>query len=128
MVDFFETAVGFYTTLPTYEWLATADIVPSNTTKYSLSDLQTALTTGFGALPYIGCTGARFNATAAGNGSTDNGYTVLDETWYYHHVLGRVQDRRGVPVNASINGGSVSSCAKTAGALWYYERTVGSEA
>jgi ribonuclease T2 len=59
--------------------------------------------------------------------STDNGYTVLSEVWYYYHVYGRVQRNQGLPVNASINGGSVSSCAKAKGALLYPERAAGSE-
>ncbi len=83
---------------------------------------------GFGAVPYIGCSGPRYNATAAGNGTLDNGATVLTEVWYYYHVYGRVQRNQGLPVNASINGGSVSNCAKAKGALSYYQRTEGSEA
>jgi ribonuclease T2 len=47
--------------------------------------------------------------------------------WYYFHVYGRVQGRQGVPVEASINGGSVSNCVKVDGALKYPERTMGSE-
>ncbi|RDW95093.1 hypothetical protein BP5796_00856 [Coleophoma crateriformis] len=128
VVDFFTTALSYYQGLPTYNWLSFASITPSNTTSYSLSAIQSALTNKFGALPYIGCSGPRFNATAAGNGTLDNGYTVLSEVWYYHHVLGRVQNGRAVPVDASINGGSVTSCAKTPGALKYLKRTVGSEA
>lgn len=128
VVDFFETAVQYYEILPTYGWLSAAGIRPSNTTAVSLVDLQEALVEGFGALPYIGCTGPKWNATEAGKGSADNGYTVLDEVWYYYHVYGRVQRGQGVPVNASINGGSVSSCATTKGALRYPVRSVGSEA
>ena len=127
VVDFFETAVMYYQTLPTYRWLAEKSIRPCNTTTYSLKDLQHALTEGFGALPYVGCSGPRYNATAAGKGSSDNGMTVVSEVWYYHHVLGRVQNGRARPVDASINGASVSNCAKTHGALHYYERTPGSE-
>jgi ribonuclease T2 len=85
------------------------------------------LSKGFGALPYIGCSGPRYNATTAGNGTLDNGYTVVSEVWYYYHVYGRVQRNQGLPVNASINGGSVSSCANSKGALRYPLRTVGSE-
>lgn len=77
-------------------------------------------------MPYIGCSGPRFNATAAGANSTDNGYTVVSEVWYYFHVLGRVQDGRKYPVGADINGGKVSSCATSKGALKYPERTPGS--
>ena len=128
VIDFFETAVSYYEHLPTYGWLSAASILPSNTTTYTLSDMQAALTTGFGALPYLGCTGPRYNATAAGSGTLDNGYTILDEVWYYHHVYGRVQRNQALPVNASINGVSVTTCAKAKGAIRYLERTVGSEA
>lgn len=117
----------YYENLPTYGWLSARDIRPSNTTTYSLADLQHALSKGFGALPYIGCSGPRYNATAAGHGTLDNGFTVISEAWYYHHVYGKVQRGQGLPVNASINGGSVSNCAKAAGALHYYERTPASE-
>ena len=46
---------------------------------------------------------------------------------YDHHVFGRVQRNQALPVNASINGASVTNCAKASGALHYYERTVGNE-
>lgn len=128
VIDFFETAVMYYETLPTYGWLSARDIRPSNSTTVSLADMQAALTAGFGALPYIGCSGPRYNATAAGKGSSDNGYTYVSEVWYYHHVFGRVQSGQALPVNASINGESVSNCAKASGALHYPERTLVSKA
>ncbi|EON96354.1 putative ribonuclease t2 protein [Phaeoacremonium minimum UCRPA7] len=128
VVDFFETAVAYYQNLPTWGWLSAADIRPSNVSSYSFADIQAALTTGFGAVPYIGCSGPRFNTTEAGAGSSDNGYTRLTEVWYYYHVYGRPQRGQGLPVDASINGGSVSNCAKTPGAIHYYERTASSEA
>jgi ribonuclease T2 len=53
--------------------------------------------------------------------------TVLSEVWYYHHVRGRVQRGQAVPVDATINGGRVSSCATTPGAVHYFERTPGAE-
>jgi len=127
VVEFYETAISYYLRLPTYSWLSSASIVPSNTTTYSLSSLQAALSGKFGAVPYIGCSGPKYNATAQGNGTLDNGYTVVDEVWYYYHVYGRVQNKWAVPVNASINGGSVSSCATTKGALRYPVRSNGSE-
>jgi ribonuclease T2 len=71
--------------------------------------------------------GSRYNTTDAGKGSLDNGYTLLSEVWYYYHVYGRVQRNQGLPVSASINGGSVSSCSKTPGAIRYLERAAGSE-
>lgn len=129
VVDFFEVALSYYNTLPTWTWLSDAGIVPCNATAtvYSLADIQAALKTGFGELPYVGCSGPRYNTTEAGQGSLDNGYTVLTEVWYYHHVLGRVQNGQAQKVGADINGGSVSSCAKTEGALRYYERSTGSD-
>ena len=117
----------YYQNLPTYGWLSAGSIRPSNSTKYSLTDLQGALTKGFGALPYIGCSGPRWNTTEQGKGSLDNGYTVLTEVWYYYHAYGRVQRAQGLPVNASINGGSVSSCAKASGAILYPQRSSGSD-
>lgn len=128
VIDFFETAVQYYANLPTYGWLSAGGIRPSNSTTYTLGDMQSSLSKGFGALPYIGCAGPRYNETAAGKGTTDSGRTVLSEVWYYYHVYGRVQRAQGLPVNASINGGSVSSCATSKGAVSYPLRTVGSEA
>lgn len=127
VIDYFETAVQYYENLPTYGWLSAKNIRPSNTTAYSLSDMQAALSSGFGAVPYIGCSGPRYNATTAGAGSSDNGATVLTEVWYYYHVYGKVQRGQGLPVNASINGGSISNCAKAPGAVRYYQRTQGAE-
>ncbi|GME41503.1 Ribonuclease T2 [Neofusicoccum parvum] len=68
VVDFLETAVLFDRRLPTFTWLADAGITPSNSTTYTLADIQDALTDAYGAKPYIGCSGPRFNETAAGNG------------------------------------------------------------
>jgi ribonuclease T2 len=122
IVDFYQTAIMYYSRLPTFGWLNQAGIKPSNatTTSYTLSDIQTALVKGYGKLPYVGCTGPRYNTTDAGKGSSDNGYTVLDEVWYNFWVYGRPQSGAWVPVNAT---GTVSSCAKSQGAIKYYERT-----
>lgn len=83
VIDFLETALLYYRRLPTWGWLATVGIRPSNTTQYSLSDMQGALTRFYGAVPYVGCSGPRYNETAAGKGSLDNGRTQLSEVWYY---------------------------------------------
>ncbi|CCF41495.1 ribonuclease T2 family protein [Colletotrichum higginsianum] len=126
IVDFLETTVHYYKETPTWKWLADKAITPSNATAYSLADFQTALKEGHGAVPYIGCSGPRYNATEAGKGSLDNGYTQLSEAWYYFHVYGKPQRGDSVPVAADINGGRVSNCATTEGAVWYYERAEGS--
>jgi ribonuclease T2 len=120
-------AADYFTKLPTYDWLAAKGIKPSNSTRYTLADIQSVLAAKHGAKVYIGCSGPRFNETEAGKGSLDNGRTVLTEVWYYYHVYGPVQAGKGKPVGADINGGSVSSCAKAEGGVWYYERASGSE-
>lgn len=84
--EFYETAILYYQRLPTYGWLSQAGIRPSNSTTVSLSDLQDALTKAYGALPYIGCSGPKYNTTEAGMGKGDTGYTVLSEVWYNFHV------------------------------------------
>lgn len=124
LFEYFETTIAYYRSLPTWKWLSKACITPSNSTSYTLSNLQTALKKGYGEIPYIGCSGPRFNETAAGRGSLDAGKTQLSEVWYFSHVNGAPQriDAKRVPA-----GGSVSNCAKSKNAVWYYERAKGSE-
>ncbi|KAM3084237.1 hypothetical protein ACMFMF_001594 [Clarireedia jacksonii] len=139
LLTFLPTALSYYLSLPTHTFLSKHSIRPSNHTTYTLSRIQSALTSEFGALPYIGCGGPRYMDTVEGKArnSTDTGKTELNEVWYYYYVLGRVQDAaafgggvdgwgRKKPVGADVNGGSVSSCAKTEGAVRYLERSVGS--
>jgi ribonuclease T2 len=76
-----------------------------------------------GATPYVGCDGPAFNETSAGKGSKDGGQTVLSEVWYFMHVNGRPQDKMPVPIDST----SASTCATSENAVWYYERTQGSE-
>lgn len=126
LFEFFETVISFYQRLPTYRWLKADRITPSNSTGYTLSDIQTALKTGFGELPFVGCSGPRYNETEAGKGSTDNGRTQFSEVWYYYHIRGRPQDRHGVKSSAQDTG-FTTTCAKTDKAVWYYQRAKGSE-
>jgi len=127
VLTYSSVAARYFKKLPTYDWLAAKSIKPSNSTSYTLSDIQSTLAAKHGGKPYIGCSGPRYNETAAGKGSLDNGRTVLTEVWYYYHVYGPVQAGKGKPVGADINGGSTSSCAKADKAVWYYKRTPGSE-
>jgi ribonuclease T2 len=108
--------------LNTFKWLADHAIVPSNSTTYTLADFEEALSAEYGATPYVGCSGARYNETAAGKGSLDNGRTQVSEMWYYFHVNGRPQEGNSVALERT---GS-SSCAKAEGAIHYYERANGS--
>jgi ribonuclease T2 len=126
VLDYFNTAIAYFRRHTTWEWLAGEDIQPSNKTAYTLSDIQGALREASGAVPYLGCSGPRFNETAAGKGSKDNGRTVLSEVWYYMHVRGRPQEMHTRPVDAS-SVGSDTSCAASKNAIWYYERSRGSE-
>ena len=82
--------------------------------------MQTALSSEWGALPYLGCYGPRYNETEAGQNSTDNGHTILDEVWYYQHVFGRPQNGISLPVEATS---PVTTCSTSKNAVWYYERT-----
>lgn len=79
--DFFENAIGAFKKYPTYDWLEAAGITPSNSTTYSLSAIADALTKASGAIPYIGCSGMRYNATDAGQGSNDTGRIEISEVW-----------------------------------------------
>lgn len=88
VVDFFETAIRYYKRFPTFDWLKEAGITPSNCTTYSYTEIRDPLVKQHGGLPFIGCTGPRYNTTEAGKNSTDHGYTVLSEVWYYEYVSG----------------------------------------
>jgi ribonuclease T2 len=125
VVDFFSTAIKYYQRFPTHKWLKAKHIVPSNSTTYSYTDFKDTLAKKHGGVPFIGCSGPRFNATAAGKGSSDNGYTVLSEVWYYEHVYGRPQEGKTVAVDASPT--YLTNCAKTKGAILYPLRSNGSE-
>ena len=86
VVEFFETAITYYQRVPTFAWLKEAGITPSNATGVSLGDVQGALVAGYGATPYVGCSGPRYNTTEEGQGSDDGGRTVISEVWYYSYV------------------------------------------
>ncbi|KAF2682414.1 ribonuclease T2 [Lentithecium fluviatile CBS 122367] len=124
VVDFFETAIKYYKRFPTFDWLKAAEITPSNSTTYTYSAIRDTLFEQHGGIPFIGCSGQRYNTTDAGKNSTDTGYTVLTEIWYYEYVYGRPQEGGTVPVNASST--YLTNCAKADGAIHYYERTNGS--
>jgi len=107
VVDFFEAVIRAFKMYPTFELLAASGIVPSNKTTYSLSQLQTALKAQTGAIPYLGC---GFNGT------------VLQEVWYFHHVLGSEQFGHF----KTLDSVTPSTCSNTTG-IHYFERTATSE-
>lgn len=67
--------------------------MPSKTTTYPLSSVQSALAQGFGQTPVVQCSGAAIN-----------------EIWYYYNVRGSVQSGQFVPVGSD---GSTSDCPAT---------------
>lgn len=83
-----------------------AGILPSNTTTYTLAQLEGAMLAQTSVIPYFGC---------FGNG------TILDEVWHFSHVLGTEQMGRFKPINST----TPSTCAATG--IRYLERTPTSE-
>lgn len=53
VVEYYEATVAAEIQYPTYQWLANATIVPSNSTAYNLSVIEKALTKASGAVPYV---------------------------------------------------------------------------
>lgn len=103
VVPYFHQAVQLFKTLPTYQWLSNAGIVPSNTAKYNTADVVAALKQNYGYAPYVGCS----------NGA-------LDEVWYFYNVQGSVIDGKFDPTDIV---GSSGSCGAT---LMYLPKSSGS--
>lgn len=91
--DFFTRTVSLFQSLPSYDWLAAAGIVPSTTATYTLAAIQAALTAHHGHNVVINCA----------NGA-------LNELWYQFNVRGSVQTGTFTPVDPV---GSASTCPKT---------------
>ncbi|KAL6787017.1 ribonuclease T2 [Trichoderma sp. SZMC 28012] len=91
--DFFTRTVSLFQSLPSYDWLAAAGIVPSKTATYTLAAIQAALTAHHGHNVIINC---------------DNG--ELNELWYQFNVRGSIQTGTFTPVDPV---GSGSTCPKT---------------
>ena len=90
-VDYFAIAVNLFQTLPSYSWLSDAGIVPSSSTNYTLSAIQTVLTSQFGRAVKIDC--------------TNNELAALS---YYFNVQGSVQSGTFQPA-----AGPGSTCPST---------------
>ncbi|KAK1093579.1 Ribonuclease T2 precursor (RNase T2) [Friedmanniomyces endolithicus] len=98
--DFFSRTVSLYQTLPSYDWLAAAGVVPSTTVPYTAQQFQDALSPHHGGNQvYLGCTD--------GN--------QIDELWYYYYVQGSVQDGTFEPTEFGS-----SSCPATG--IHYYPK------
>ncbi|TID14304.1 ribonuclease M [Venturia nashicola] len=90
VVDFFDKTVSLFKSLPSYEWLSDAGIVPSTTATYTLSQIQSALQGQFGVPVTINCKNGEFN-----------------ELWYHYEVQGSVQSGT---FKAATPVGSGSTC------------------
>jgi ribonuclease T2 len=66
------------------QWLSAAGITPSSSKTYTLSAIQAALKTKFGATPYIGCTSS-----------------TIGQIYYYHHVSGSAQAGTYTPTDST---------------------------
>lgn len=93
--------------------LCSAGIVPSNTTTYTLAQLQNAVKAQTGAIPFFGCGG-----TGAGGSA---GRNILNEAWHFNHVLGTEQYGHFKPIDST----TPSTCSPTG--IRYLERTPSSE-
>ncbi|KAK4049285.1 hypothetical protein OIV83_004222 [Microbotryomycetes sp. JL201] len=111
-IDYWQAAIRANKQYPTWDILASQGIVPSNSTTYSLQDLENAFVAQVGAKPFFGCSGPEPSGQR----------TVLSEVWVYAHVLGTPQFGQ----YKAIDSTTASSCSNTTG-IHYYERTPSSE-
>lgn len=95
VVDFFTTSVKLFKTLPSYDWLSQAGIVPSTSKTYTLADIQAALSKNHGGHKVIvNC----------------NSKKELNELWYHYNAVGSVVTGTFVPADPV---GSPSTCPAT---------------
>lgn len=73
--DFFNRTVSLFQSLPSYDFLSDAGIVPSTSKTYTSAEIQSALSNNHdGQEVYLGCSGG-----------------ALNEIWYFFNVRGTVQ-------------------------------------
>lgn len=92
VVDYFDRTVEVFKTLPSYEYLAKAGIVPSHSQTYALADIEDALETAHGHPVTVHCRRGQ-----------------LSELWYHFNIAGSLQTGRFV--SASPDGQS-SNCPR----------------
>jgi len=107
VINFFDATIRAFHRYPTFDMLAAFNIVPSNKTTYTLGQLESAIKSQVGAVPFFGC--------------TNNG-TVLSEVWYFNHVFGTEQFGTYKPLDST----TPSSCSSSK-PIRYLERTATSE-
>ncbi|KAF7305288.1 RNase Gf29 [Mycena chlorophos] len=94
-VAFYQTVVKLFQTLPTYEWLSDAGIVPSSSKTYTLSALNSAVESAWGFEPAFQCSGS-----------------TLDGVEYYFNLRGSVIDGEFVARTAATSSTCPSSGIK----------------
>lgn len=103
VVPYFSQAVSLFKTLPTFDWLAEAGIVPSNTASYATSDILSVLKSKTGYEPYLGCSSG-----------------ALNEVWYFYNVRGSLIDgdfqHTSIVGKTGTCGSSIRYLPKTSGA------------
>ncbi|CAD6885623.1 unnamed protein product [Tilletia controversa] len=75
LVDFFKTTTALHQRYNLYDALAKANILPTTSQTYALSDVKAALRDAFGVDVSLRCNSA-----------------YLQEAWIYHHTNGRAND------------------------------------
>lgn len=81
--DYFKTAVELYKKLPTFDLLAQAGIVPSDTATYTKAAIAKALGDGFdGNRVFFKC----------------DRQQALQEVWYFHHLKGSARNGDFIPL------------------------------
>jgi len=81
VVDYFQSAVDLYKSLPSYSWLAEGGVIPSKSRTYTSDEIQHALEAPRGVEVVIRC----------------DHRGALSELWYFHDVKGSVQTGTFVP-------------------------------
>ncbi|CAG7937060.1 unnamed protein product [Penicillium nalgiovense] len=90
VVDYFDKTVEVYKDLSSYEFLANAGIVPSQTQTYALADIEAALEQAHGDPVTVRCRGGAIN-----------------EIWYYFNIAGSLQSGEFIPAGPD---GQKSNC------------------
>jgi ribonuclease T2 len=93
VVDYFRATVALFKTLPTYQILADAGVVPSSSRTWMEEEIQAPLKKMHGTAVTLGCKGK-----------------VLTEVWYHFSVRGSVQTGEFIAVAPD---GAKSSCPGT---------------
>ncbi|PWN27798.1 ribonuclease T2, partial [Jaminaea rosea] len=97
VLSYFGEIANKFRSQPTYNWLKSEGITPSNTTTYTLAQFEQALTKHYGAKPFVGC---------------NNRGSTFDEVWYYAHTYGPVVGGHYVPTNSTTKSSCTAATIK----------------